>query len=109
MSAAGYYFFHDPASGLFGYAGVRAPVCVHCRPAAIAPDAADIAIRVPRLSRREGAILLALARAAARRFGYARLVAIAEPSQRAWYARHGFSAPAQAAPGSPILIAPIGT
>lgn len=104
---ASYYAFHDAATGLFGYASARAPHQVRCAPSAVAPDAADVTFRVPRLSRREGAELLALARAAAARFGYARLAAIAEPHERAWYRRHGF-APDPSAPRAPLLFAPTG-
>ena len=106
--APGYYYFHDAASGLFGFANTHGSYHVQCRPAAIAPDAADVALNIPRLSRREGTTLLKLARAAAGSLGYTRLIAIAEPHQRAWYLRHGFAPDPRATRGSPILIAPLG-
>ena len=106
--AHGYYYFHDASSGLFGYANINGGFYVQCRPAAIAPDAADVAINVPRLSRREGALLLKLASAAASELGYKRLIAISEPHQRPWYMRHGFAPDPRATAGSPILFAPLG-
>jgi hypothetical protein len=107
-TAPGYYYFHDSMSGLFGFANTHGSHHVQCRPAAIAPDAADVALNIPRLSRREGATLLKLARDAAGSLGYTRLIAIAEPHQRAWYLRHGFAPDPRATRGSPILIAPLG-
>jgi N-acetylglutamate synthase-like GNAT family acetyltransferase len=97
-----FYGFADDASGLFGFAALAGNASVHCRPTAVGPEVADIAIQLPRLSRPEGPALLGLATSEARARGYQQLLALAEPAQRDWYRRHGFAATGTVT--SPVMV-----